>query len=122
MHERPAEEFAWIRVDARLYADRLILKQRLSNGMDHQTTIFLDDCDGELYAERAELTRSEVASSPSPTNSRSDDIGAAIARRDRELANQLYPFRLQYEEGQERLGCDSAIDRGEWQTFGGNCR
>lgn len=47
VHDRPAEEFAWIRVDARLYADRLILKQRLPNGMDHQTTIYLDDCDGE---------------------------------------------------------------------------
>lgn len=59
------------------------------------------------------LTDAEVASSPSPTNSRSDDLGATIARRDREFANQLYPFKLQYEEGQERLGCDSAMERGE---------
>lgn len=49
VHERPAEEYAWIRVDARLYADRLVLKQRLANGMDHQTILFLDDCDGRPH-------------------------------------------------------------------------
>lgn len=37
-----------------------------------------------------------------------------IARRDPEFANQLYPFHLQYEEGRERLGCDSAIERGKF--------
>lgn len=40
------------------------------------------------------------------------DIGAEAARRQGELAENLYPFKLVYDDGTERLGCDSARDRG----------
>jgi hypothetical protein len=57
-----------------------------------------------------------------------DDIGAAAARRQEGLADNLYPFKLVssshihrdllmtnkvYDDGTERLACDSARDRGE---------
>lgn len=42
-----------------------------------------------------------------------DDLGTLAARRQGELANNLYPFKLVYDDGTERLGCNSARDRGE---------
>lgn len=41
------------------------------------------------------------------------DIGAAAAARQDGLAEMLYPFKLVYDDGTERLGCDSARERGE---------
>lgn len=54
-----------------------------------------------------------MQSTQSPINSPSDDIGAIAALRNPELADSLYPFRLQYDDGQERLGCDSPMERGK---------
>jgi hypothetical protein len=73
----------------------------------------------------------EVSSMYSPTHPLAgDDIGAVAARGFRELAEVLHPFKLVsrtmthglferqltrqvYDDGTERLGCESARDRGE---------
>ena len=56
----------------------------------------------------------EVASTSSPNNPAArDDLGTMAAHRQANLADNLYPFKLVYDDGTERLGCDSAKDRSE---------
>lgn len=56
----------------------------------------------------------EVASTYSPNNPAArDDLGTMAAQRQGELADNLYPFKLVYDDGTERLACDSARDRGK---------
>lgn len=70
----------------------------------------------ELGTRRFQSTDShtEVTSTYSPSNPMADlDIGALIARKQGNLADLLYPFKLVYDDGTERLGCDMARERGE---------
>jgi hypothetical protein len=60
----------------------------------------------------------EVASTSSPNNPAArDDLGTMAAQRQANLADNLYPFKLVYDDGTERLGCDSARERGELVDF-----
>jgi hypothetical protein len=42
-----------------------------------------------------------------------DDLVTVAARRQGDLASVLCPFKLVYDDGTERLACDSPRDRGE---------
>lgn len=59
-----------------------------------------------------------MASTYSPNNPAArDDLGTIAAQRQGDLAENLYPFKLVYDDGTERLACDSARDRGQSKTF-----
>nr|XP_018259656.1 uncharacterized protein I303_07724 [Kwoniella dejecticola CBS 10117]OBR81814.1 hypothetical protein I303_07724 [Kwoniella dejecticola CBS 10117] len=93
--------FKWVRADGRLYPEGLELTWISGKGKA-TVTLDLEFCD-------------EVASTYSPNNPMAgDDIGAAAARRQGQLADSLYPFKLVYDDGVERLACDSARDRVRW--------
>ncbi|WVQ86046.1 hypothetical protein IAT38_008214 [Cryptococcus sp. DSM 104549] len=93
--------FEWVQADGRLYNEGLELSWVSARGRA-TVTLDLEFCD-------------EVASTYSPNNPMAgEDIGAAAARRQGELADSLYPFKLVYDDGVERLACDSARDRVRW--------
>ncbi|KAK6906657.1 hypothetical protein I203_100644 [Kwoniella mangroviensis CBS 8507] len=93
--------FKWVQADGRLYNEGLELNWVSDKGRA-TVTLDLEFCD-------------EVASTYSPNNPMAgDDIGAAAARRQGPLADSLYPFKLVYDDGVERLACDSARDRVRW--------
>ncbi|KAL7422817.1 hypothetical protein Q5752_002113 [Cryptotrichosporon argae] len=93
--------FQWVRADARLFPEGLQLVWRTPTGAQAMVTLDLDYCE-------------EVASTYSPSHpAAGDDIGARAAR-DQGLADGLYPFKLVYDDGTERLGCESASDRVRW--------
>ncbi|WWD20657.1 hypothetical protein CI109_105133 [Kwoniella shandongensis] len=94
-------DYVWVRADGRLYPEGLDLTWISAKGRA-TVTLDLEFCD-------------EVASTYSPNNPMAgDDIGAAAARRQGELADNLYPFKLVYDDGVERLACDSARERVRW--------
>ncbi|OCF45693.1 hypothetical protein I317_00596 [Kwoniella heveanensis CBS 569] len=93
--------YQWVRADGRLYPEGLELTWVSDKGRA-TVTLDLEFCD-------------EVASTYSPNNPMAgDDIGALAAKRQGELADTLYPFKLVYDDGVERLACDSARDRVRW--------
>ncbi|RXK40622.1 hypothetical protein M231_02077 [Tremella mesenterica] len=97
-----APDYRWIQADARLFPEGLQLTWRTPEGSQAMVTLDLEYCE-------------EVASTYSPNNPQAgDDIGAMAARRQGELAENLYPFKLVYDDGTERLACDSARDRVRW--------
>lgn len=80
--ENAAPNFQWVQVDARLYLEGLQLVWRTAEGSQALVTLDLENCE-------------EVASTCSPNNPMAgDDIGAGAARRQGELAENLYPFKL----------------------------
>ncbi|KAL1409582.1 hypothetical protein Q8F55_003573 [Vanrija albida] len=103
VHEGVApEDYTWVATDARLYPDGLELVWRTAGGGKATVVLDLEYCE-------------EVASTYSPHNPGADDLGAQAARkRGDEFARGLYPFKLVYEDGTERLACDSALERVRW--------
>ncbi|WVQ70693.1 hypothetical protein IAR50_000215 [Cryptococcus sp. DSM 104548] len=87
VHDDTKEEYEWVQVDGRLYGDGLELSWVSGQGRA-TVTLDLEYCD--------------------------EDIGAAAARRQGKLADNLYPFKLVYDDGVERLACDSARERVRW--------
>lgn len=83
VHDQDAvPNFEWIQADARLYPEGLQLVWRTAEGSQAMVTLDLEYCE-------------EVASTYSPNNPMvGDDIGAAAARRQGELVENLYPFKL----------------------------
>nr|XP_019051135.1 hypothetical protein I302_01584 [Kwoniella bestiolae CBS 10118]OCF30065.1 hypothetical protein I302_01584 [Kwoniella bestiolae CBS 10118] len=102
VHDQDSKpNFKWVQADGRLYNEGLELNWISDKGRA-TVTLDLEFCD-------------EVASTYSPNNPMAgDDIGAAAARRQGQLADSLYPFKLVYDDGVERLACDSARDRVRW--------
>jgi hypothetical protein len=99
--EDTAPFYEWIQTDARLYAEGLQLIWRTAAGAQAMVTLDLEYCE-------------EVASTSSPNNPAArDDLGTMAAQRQSNLADSLYPFKLVYDDGTERLGCDSARERGK---------
>ncbi|WRT70644.1 uncharacterized protein IL334_007642 [Kwoniella shivajii] len=102
VHDEDAKpNYQWVQADGRLYQEGLELTWISNKG---RATVTLDSefCD-------------EVASTYSPNNPMAgDDIGAAAARRQGVLADNLYPFKLVYDDGVERLACESARERVRW--------
>jgi hypothetical protein len=99
--EDTAPFYEWIQTDARLYAEGLQLIWRTAAGAQAMVTLDLEYCE-------------EVASTSSPNNPAArDDLGTMAAQRQSNLADNLYPFKLVYDDGTERLGCDSARERGK---------
>ncbi|ORX41083.1 hypothetical protein BD324DRAFT_678476 [Kockovaella imperatae] len=97
-----APNFVWVQTDARLFPEGLQLVWRTAEAQQAVVVLDLEYCE-------------EVASTYSPNNPMAgDDIGAIAARRQGALAEHLYPFKLVYDDGTERLGCDSARDRVRW--------
>ena len=103
VHDEDAAPFyEWIQTDARLYAEGLQLIWRTAAGAQAMVTLDLEYCE-------------EVASTSSPNNPAArDDLGTMAAQRQSNLADNLYPFKLVYDDGTERLGCDSARERGKY--------
>ncbi|WVR08584.1 hypothetical protein IAU60_005639 [Kwoniella sp. DSM 27419] len=99
--EQLRPDYQWVRADGRLYKGGLELSW--INKMGKSTvTLDLEDCE-------------EVASTYSPNNPMAGaDIGALAAKRQGDLADNLYPFKLVYSDGVERLACDSARERVRW--------
>ncbi|KAJ9092317.1 hypothetical protein QFC19_008751 [Naganishia cerealis] len=100
----PSEEYKWIKCDAQLFADRLILTwiPEFGDGSRGFITLDLVHC-------------LEVRSIPSPNHpSAASDIGSIAAKAVPDLGNNLYPFQLVYDDGVERLGSESARDRVRW--------
>ncbi|WVQ95510.1 hypothetical protein IAU59_002607 [Kwoniella sp. CBS 9459] len=102
VHDEDAKpDYQWVRADGRLHSEGLELTWVSDKGRA-TVTLDLEFCD-------------EVASTYSPNNPMAgDDIGALAAKRQGELADTLYPFKLVYDDGVERLACDSARDRVRW--------
>jgi hypothetical protein len=99
--ESNAPFYEWIQTDARLYAEGLQLVWRTPSGAQAMVTLDLEYCE-------------EVASTSSPNNPAArDDLGTMAAQRQANLADSLYPFKLVYDDGTERLGCDTAAERGK---------
>ncbi|KAJ9125672.1 hypothetical protein QFC22_000634 [Naganishia vaughanmartiniae] len=100
----PLQAYKWIKCDAQLFADRLIL------------TWIPDVGDGSRGIITLDLVHClEVRSIPSPHHpSAANDIGSIAAKAVPDLSNNLYPFQLGYDDGVERLGSDSARDRVRW--------
>ncbi|KAK4686714.1 hypothetical protein P7C73_g3410, partial [Tremellales sp. Uapishka_1] len=97
-----APDYQWVQVDARLYPEALHLSCRARDGGRTSVTLDLEFCE-------------EVASTYSPNNPAvGNDIGAVAARRQGEIAENLYPFQMVYDDGVERLACDSARERVRW--------
>ncbi|KAK8850475.1 hypothetical protein IAR55_004393 [Kwoniella newhampshirensis] len=93
--------YKWVQADGRLYQEGLELTWISPRGRA-AVTLDLEFCE-------------EVASTYSPNNPMAgDDIGATAARRQGDLADNLYPFKLVYDDGVERLACDSARERVRW--------
>lgn len=122
MHDstRAPPDFEWVQADARLFNEGLHLAWRTSSGSYASAMLDMEFCEGVYGLYEATKTvwetdgRAEVASSPSPMNPiAGGDIGAAAAFRQEGLAEMLYPFKLVYDDGTERLGCDSARERGK---------
>ncbi|WOO79595.1 uncharacterized protein LOC62_02G003121 [Vanrija pseudolonga] len=96
------EDYQWVATDARLYADGLELVWRTPAGAKATVVLDVEYCE-------------EVTSTYSPTNPIANDLGALAARkRGDEFVRGLYPFKMVYEDGTERLGCESAIERVRW--------
>jgi hypothetical protein len=99
--EALAPFYEWVQTDARLYPDGLQLVWQTADGANAMVTLDLEYCD-------------EVASTSSPNNPAArDDLGTMAALRQGNMAENLYPFKLVYDDGTERLGCDSARERGK---------
>lgn len=103
----------WVATDARLYVNGLELAWRTSTGAKATIKLDVEYCDGGFTY--PDITNhAEVASTFSPANALADDPGALAARRrGSEFSRGLYPFKMVYSDGIERLGCESAIERGE---------
>ncbi|KAG9076642.1 hypothetical protein FRC06_009385, partial [Ceratobasidium sp. 370] len=95
--------FEWLRTQAVLYPNVLILTWIAPTGGQGVVTLDLVDC-------------TEVRSAPSPSHpSARDDVGSVAARlQSPELAETLCPFQLLYADGVERLGTDTARERVRW--------
>ncbi|TYJ54390.1 hypothetical protein B9479_004978 [Cryptococcus floricola] len=96
VHDEDKDEFEWVRADGRMYNDGIELSWATSKRGTANVTLDLENCD-------------EVASTYSPNNPMAKkDLGAAAARRQGKLADNLYPFKLA-----SRL-CSIARDRVRW--------
>ncbi|KAG9119967.1 hypothetical protein FRC07_004758, partial [Ceratobasidium sp. 392] len=95
--------FEWLRTQAVLYPNVLILTWIAPTGGRGVVTLDLVNC-------------TEVRSAPSPSHpSARDDVGSVAARlQSLELAETLCPFQLLYTDGVERLGTDTARERVRW--------
>ncbi|KAH7337671.1 hypothetical protein B0J17DRAFT_433910 [Rhizoctonia solani] len=95
--------FEWLRTQAVLYPNVLILTWIAPTGGRGVVTLDLVNC-------------TEVRSAPSPSHpSARDDVGSVAARlQSAELAETLCPFQLLYTDGVERLGTDTARERVRW--------
>ncbi|KAG9074600.1 hypothetical protein FRC06_010590, partial [Ceratobasidium sp. 370] len=95
--------FEWLRTQAVLYPNVLILTWIAPTGGRGVVTLDLVNC-------------TEVRSAPSPSHpSARDDVGSVAARlQSPELAETLCPFQLLYADGVERLGTDTARERVRW--------
>ncbi|KAG9080929.1 hypothetical protein FRC06_005993, partial [Ceratobasidium sp. 370] len=95
--------FEWLRAQAVLYPNVLILTWIAPTGGRGVVTLDLVNC-------------TEVWSVPSPSHpSARDDVGSVAARlQSPELAETLCPFQLLYADGVERLGTDTARERVCW--------
>ncbi|KAG8707385.1 hypothetical protein FRC09_001859, partial [Ceratobasidium sp. 395] len=95
--------FEWLRTQAVLYPNLLILTWIAPTGGRGVVTLDLVNC-------------TEVRSAPSPSHpSARDDVGSVAARlQSPELAETLCPFQLLYADGVERLGTDTARERVRW--------
>lgn len=95
--------FEWLRTQAVLYPNVLILTWIAPTGGRGVVTLDLVNC-------------TEVRSAPSPSHpSARDDVGSVAARlQSADLAETLCPFQLLYADGVERLGTDTARERVRW--------
>ncbi|CAE6495960.1 unnamed protein product, partial [Rhizoctonia solani] len=95
--------FEWLRTQAVLYPNVLILTWIAPTGGRGVVTLDLVNC-------------TEVRSAPSPSHpSARDDVGSVAARlQSADLAETLCPFQLLYTDGVERLGTDTARERVRW--------
>lgn len=117
--EGDPDGYSWVHADAQLHQDGLVLVWRTADGMLARVRLSFEFCDGESVMPHAvhvcSSHLSEIRSLSSPTNpSGHDDIGTEAAlRQGGELPGFLSPFKLIYDDGVERLGTDSATERGE---------
>ncbi|QRV75841.1 hypothetical protein RhiJN_10835 [Ceratobasidium sp. AG-Ba] len=95
--------FEWLRTQAVLYPNVLILTWIAPTGGCGVVTLNLANC-------------TEVRSVPPPSHpSACDDVGSVAARlQSPGLAETLCPFQLLYTDGVERLGTDTARERVCW--------
>ncbi|GHJ85207.1 hypothetical protein NliqN6_1609 [Naganishia liquefaciens] len=101
----PSGPYRWIKCDAQLFPDRLVLTwipENVAAGCRGIVTLDLVHC-------------LEVRSIPSPNHpSAVADDGSIAAKAVPGLSDNLYPFQLVYDDGVERLAAQSARDRVRW--------